>query len=143
MPDKTWVQISSGYWFYTVDTTWCIAESKSRPKSAPNDAMALPFACRGTIGNDNLSDTGLSGAQSMGTEKGMVSSSVFTGSPASTTVTVNEKTYQGRLWRLAGIPGWNLAVWEYATPPVSGDPFPSTTFVTYDAKGRVQAKFSG
>lgn len=131
------VEIAAKYWFETRGTKWCISETSKSPAEA--DA---PFGCRGTIGNANIGDGRVPGIQSSSDANGQkVVTSVFRGDARRVIYTDGSKFYEAKLYRLAAVPGWMLAVASYKRPTGDKVNIVDSYVFTYDDRGKVVAQF--
>ncbi|MFG1626186.1 hypothetical protein [Kribbella sp. NPDC049227] len=99
------VKVSDGYWFETKGTTWCVTESGG----------GNPFGCRGTVGNANIGDSTAPSMQTNGDKaRGtVIITSVFRNDDARRVIYGDKGTgkfYEGKVYRLEGVPGWTLSV---------------------------------
>ncbi|TWD82541.1 hypothetical protein FB561_3674 [Kribbella amoyensis] len=135
VPIRGKVAIAAKYWFETRGTQWCITAY-----DATTGGTFEPLGCRGTVGNTNLGDDRVPGIQSSIDAAGnKVVTSVFRGAPRRVIYTDGDRYYEAKLYRLAGIPGWTMAVATYQ--PV-GSRLPADAYVfAYDDAGRVTAQF--
>jgi len=127
------VKIGAGLYFATRGTQWAVISRQ------PGESEFEPFGWRKTVGNPNLGDVTTPGVQGIGE----VRSSVFKGPDAATVVyTLGRKAWYGKVYRLAGIPGWvqssaKLSVPVGTTPSSSrGAPDRVSVFV-YDGAGKL------
>ncbi len=113
IPVRGKVEISAKYWFETKGTEWCITQ-----KDGPY--LNEPFGRRGTVGNANIGDGRLANLQAASNADGeRVVSSVFRSDGQRRVLyTSGNSYYEAKLYRLAGVPGWMLAV---ATLPAEKD----------------------
>jgi hypothetical protein len=127
-------KVGPGLYFTTRGTKWALIER------IPGQPGIEPFGWRRTVGDPNLGDPSSPGIQAA---DGVVSS-VFKNPAAATVVyTQGHKAWYGKVYRLAGIPGWveSSAKVSLAPPAASGyDPMAVTVFV-YDASGKLLSKF--
>jgi hypothetical protein len=151
IPASGKVEISDQYWFETKGTRWCVSQ-----KDGPYTNE--PFGCRGTVGNANIGDGRLENLQGGNNAKGeRVFSSVFRSDGQRRVLYTSGNTYyEAKLYRLAGVPGWMLAVVtlpseqeETATMPPKGQstqsPVPQAEYGVfgYDAGGKLVSRFPG
>ncbi|MGY4771101.1 hypothetical protein ACXC9Q_29690 [Kribbella sp. CWNU-51] len=125
------VKIGSGVFFTTRGSQWGIIER------IPGQPVNEPFGWRKTVGDPNLGDPGTPGIQGVGE----VRSSVFKSPKAATVVyTQRTKAWYGKIYRLAGIPGW---VESSAQVPGGTDLRHSedASVFVYDRAGKLIAKF--
>jgi hypothetical protein len=132
------VKLDEHLYFKTRGTQWAVISR------VPGEPEYEPFGWRQTIGNDNLGDGTSPGVQSVG----LMRSSVFKSSKAATVVyTVGQKAWYGKVYRLAGIPGWvesSVVTTGADTPKSTPAPAPTASSVSvfvYDAKGTLLTKF--
>jgi hypothetical protein len=131
------VKLADHLYFATRGTQWAVISRQ------PGEPEYEPFGWRRTIGNDNIGDGTSPGLQSVG----LVTSSVFKNAKVSTVVyTRGDKAWYGKIYRLAGIPGWV----ESSADLTGGDPEPKSTpgpqgpevsIFAYDAAGKLLAQF--
>lgn len=140
IPASGKVEIADEYWFETKGTRWCTTRKDG-------SQLIEPFGCRGTVGNSNLGDDGrLSNYQGSGTADGRrVVSSVFRREGERRVLYTHGNTYyEAKLYRLAGVPGWMMAV---ATIPAEKDgskrrpTTPDVAVFGYDAGGKLVNRF--
>lgn len=126
------VKLGPGLYFKTKGTQWAVISRK------PGEPAYEPFGWRQTVGNANIGDGTDPGMQSVG---GTVSS-VFKSSQAATVVyTVGTKAWYGKIYRLAGIPGW-VESSAQVTPLTPQNSRSNGVFV-YDAHGKLLSRFGG
>lgn len=129
LPDNTWVEVVSGFWVATWQTT--VITTFVEPALSPDSACAVGdgvFDCRGTTHNSNRT-ADFSGYQAVASDTLMVASSSFHGAPMSTKAETSDGlTYWGVCWRLSGIAGWTFTVWTIPQIPMASlSPGPSGT----------------
>ena len=130
------VKIGEHLYFKTRGTQWAVISR------VPGEPEYEPFGWRQTVGNDNIGDGTSPGVQGVG----LLRSSVFKSSKAATVVyTVGQKAWYGKVYRLAGIPGWvesSVTTTGVDTTTATPDPTgPSVSVFVYDAKGTLLTKF--
>jgi hypothetical protein len=131
------VEIAAKYWFETRGTKWCITESDDSP-SGTNE----PFGCRGTVGNANIGDGRVPGIQASNDANGhKVVTSVFRGDARRAIYTDGDKFYEAKLYRIAAVPGWMMAVASYEQPKGDSTGISDASVFVYDAGGKVSAQF--
>jgi hypothetical protein len=127
------VKVGPGLYFTTHGTKWALIERK------PGQPVSQPFGWRKTVGDPNLGDPSSPGIQAA---DGVVSS-VFKNPAAATVVyTQGRKAWYGKVYRLAGIPGWVQSSAKISVAPLSAagdnDPMAVSVFV-YDEAGKLLA----
>ena len=125
------VQTGTDLYFATRGTQWAVI---SRQSGQPEDE---PFGWRKTVGDPNLGDPTSPGLQGVGEVRG----SVFKSPKAATVVyTQGTEAWYGKIYRLAGIPGW---VESSARIPGGMDPEHSenASVFVYDQAGKLITKF--
>jgi len=127
------VKLGEHLYFKTRGTQWAVISR------VPGEPEYEPFGWRQTVGNDNLGDGTSPGVQGVG----LLRSSVFKSSKAATVVyTVGRKAWYGKVYRLAGIPGWvESSVTTTGADATKATPGPSVSVFVYDAKGTLLTKF--
>lgn len=130
IPVQGKVQIAPGVRFETKGTQWCISHWDDLTKD-----YFEHFGCRGTVGNENIGDGRSPGLQS----SGGATSSVFRGMPRRVIYTQGGKYYEGKVYRLKGIPGWSLSFIQF--PETTGEKMPERGVFTYDEDNRLIAAF--
>lgn len=124
------VRIAPGLFFTTRGTQWAVISRQ------PGEPAYEPFGWRQTVGNSNIGDGTDPGMQSVG---GAVSS-VFKSSQAATVVyTVGSKAWYGKVYRLAGIPGWVESSAQVS--PVNPESTVQRAVFVYDAQGKLLKRF--
>ncbi|MFC0624286.1 hypothetical protein [Kribbella deserti] len=132
IPTRGEVQIASGVRFETKGTKWCISHWDDQAKE-----YFESFGCRGTVGNSNIGDGRSPGLQSAGG----ATSSVFRGVPRRVIYTQDDKYYEGKVYRLKGVPGWSLSFVELPAEMKGSTAFPDRAVFTYDENNRLLASF--
>lgn len=136
------VRIATHYSFGTRGTQWAVIGH------LPGEAPDEPFGWRATVGNSNLGRPGQPGVQGVGSPTRQVFSSVFRSEQAASVVFTREKeAWHGKLYRLAGIPGWVQASVEmrgvrggrHASP----NGVPRIGVFVYDKEGKLLTSSSG
>jgi hypothetical protein len=108
IPASGKVKVAEKYWFETKGTRWCAT-------SWEDGNYNQPFGCRGTVGNTNLGDETAPSMQENGSKaRGtIIINSVFRSSDAYRVIytdNIHGTYYEGKVYRLQGIPGWTLAI---------------------------------
>ncbi|TDO33743.1 hypothetical protein EV643_1319 [Kribbella sp. VKM Ac-2527] len=131
------VKIAEHLYFATRGTQWAVISR------VPGEPEYEPFGWRRTVGNDNIGDGTSPGLQSVGP----VTSSVFKNAKVSTVVyTRGNQAWYGKVYRLAGIPGWvessaDLTASDPEPKSTPGPQGPDTSVFAYDAAGKLLAQF--
>jgi hypothetical protein len=137
------VKIARYHTFQTRGTQWSVTSHQ------PREPSYEPFGWRATVGNSNLGNPGQPSLHGAGSAVGLVFSSVFKSDKVSTVVyTRGKQAWYGKLYRLAGIPGWVQSSIEMKgehsaggkTGPESAR-HPALAVFSYDKDGRLLSKF--
>ena len=127
----TEVKIGQYHYFRTRGTKWAVISR------VPGEPEYEPFGWRATVGNDNLGDPRSLGGMQI---SGLVYSSVYRSDKASKVVYVRgDKAWYGKIYRLAGIPGWvelSVELPKDKTATVTpGPPVQDVSMFVYDRNG--------
>jgi hypothetical protein len=141
LPAGTEAKIGRYHYFKTRGTQWAVISR------VPGEPEIEPFGWRATVGNDNLGDERSLGGMQIA---GLVYSSVYKSDKASKVVYVRgDKAWYGKIYRLAGIPGWvelsvELPKDKSATSMVTpGPPVQDVSMFVYDQNGTLIDQYPG
>ena len=138
LPRDSETKIADHLYFGTRGTKWAVISR------FPGEPESEPFGWRSTVGNDNIGDGKTPSMQAMGN----VFSSVFRSDKARTVVYVQgRKAWYGKVYRLAGIPGWvhtSVELTGGKAPEVTPGPTQNeVSMFVYDQNGKLLVQYPG